>query len=213
MNREQFLAELQAHLSVLPPEECQELMEDYANHFTFGLQSGKTEQEIARELGDPYELAQEALRERTPLNEHVYWSNPAADPVFSQPSSKAPQPPLSGLPAAKARGAAAYALMTVPGLVLLNLVVVPLIFSLWAVVVSIAIAAATSILSPVLVGLDYAIGNGFFPAKAYASVVMVGIGILLALGSKPLFNGMRSLSQSYMNWNKRIIRGGQQHEQ
>lgn len=209
MNKEQFLMELQGHLSVLPPEEYHELMEDYEAHFAFGLQSGKTEQEIARELGDPYELAQEAIRERNTVNEHVYWSNPAADHSFSQPSSTAP--PLPGLPAAKARGGVAHTFV-VSGLVLLNLVAVPLIFSFWAVVVSIAVTAAVSILSPVLVGLDYAIGNGFFPAKAYASLCMLGIGILLGLGSKPLFKGMLSLSLSYMNWNKRVVRGGQQNE-
>jgi len=209
MNKEQFLMELQGHLSVLPPEEYHELMEDYEAHFAFGLQSGKTEQEIARELGDPYELAQEAIRERNAVNEHVYWSNPAADHSFSQPSSTTP--PLPGLPAAQARGGVAHTFV-VSGLVLLNLVAVPLIFSFWAVVVSIAVTAAVSILSSVLVGLDYAIGNGFFPAKAYASLCMLGIGILLGLGSKPLFKGMLSLSLSYMNWNKRVVRGGQQNE-
>lgn len=43
MNKEQFLMQLQGHLSVLPPEEYHELMEDYEAHFAFGLQSGKTE--------------------------------------------------------------------------------------------------------------------------------------------------------------------------
>lgn len=209
MNKEQFLMQLQGHLSVLPPEEYHELMEDYEAHFAFGLQSGKTEQEIARELGDPYELAQEALRERNTVNEHVYWSNPAANQPFSQPASE--RPSLSSLPVAKSRGGVANTFL-VSGLVLLNLVVVPLLFSFWAVVVSLMIAAAVSILSPVLLGLDYAIGNGFFPAKAYASLCMIGIGILIGIGIKPLFKGMLSLSQSYMNWNKRVVRGGQQNE-
>lgn len=209
MNKEQFLMELQGHLSVLPPEEYHELMEDYEAHFAFGLQNGKTEQEIARELGDPYELAQEALRERNTVNEHVYWSNPAADHSFSQPSPQAP--PLSGLPAAKPRRSAART-FAVSGLFLLDLVAVPLIFSFWAIVVCIAISAALGILSPVLVGLDYAFGNGFFPAKAYASLCMVGIGILLGLGCKPLFKRMLSLSLSYMNWHKHIVRGGQRNE-
>lgn len=83
MNKSEFLANLRAHLSVLPPEEQNELLEDYEAHFAFGLQSGRTEQEIVLELGDPAELAKEAIGNRFLPQEHVYWfggAEPAATP-------------------------------------------------------------------------------------------------------------------------------------
>lgn len=210
MNKEQFLMQLQGHLSVLPPEEYHELMEDYEAHFAFGLQSGKNEYEIARELGDPYELAQEALRERNMTNEHIYWSNPAANPItaHSTPESRS----FSSAPVVKARGGGAVHALVVSGLTLLNIITVPLIFSCWAVVIALAITAVLTIFSPLLMGLDVLVGNGFYPAKAYASVSMAGIGILLGLGSKSLLRGMPTLFRSYMNWTKRVAGGGQADE-
>lgn len=209
MNKEQFLMQLQGHLSVLPPEEYHELMEDYEAHFAFGLQSGKTEYEIARELGDPYELAQEAIRERNTTNEHIYWSNPAADPLVSQSIPESPA--LSNAAVVKSGRGVLHALV-ISGLTLLNIITVPLIFSCWAVVIAFAITAALSIFSPLLMGLDVLVGNGFYPAKAYASVSMTGIGILLGLGSKSLLKGMPTLFRSYMNWTKRVAGGGKRDE-
>lgn len=76
MTKAQFMATLRLKLSVLPPEECNELMEDYELHFAFGLQNGKTEEEIVAELGDPEELAKEALGSRYVPEQPIYWFNP-----------------------------------------------------------------------------------------------------------------------------------------
>lgn len=76
MTKAQFMATLRLKLSVLPPEECNELMEDYESHFAFGLQNGKTEEEIVAELGDPEELAKEALGSRYVPEQPIYWFNP-----------------------------------------------------------------------------------------------------------------------------------------
>lgn len=211
MTKEQFLTQLQDQLSVLPPEESSELMEDYAAHFAFGLQNGKTEQEIARELGNPLELAQEAIRERNAASEHVYWSNPAvARPGFAD--NQASQPFTSpSRPQPKRRGGAAT-IFIASGLFMLNLIVVPLLIALWAVVIGFVLSTVGFILSPVLVVLDFAFGHGFYPAKAFASVSLIGVGILLGLGTKYLFKGMLSMSQTYGKWNKRVIGGGRSYE-
>lgn len=211
MTKEQFLTQLQDQLSVLPPEESSELMEDYAAHFAFGLQNGKTEQEISRELGNPLELAQEAIRERNAASEHVYWSNPAvAHPGFADNQASQPFTSTSH-PQTKRRGGVATVFI-ISGLVLLNLIVVPLLLSLWLTVIGFALSAFGFVLSPVLVLLDYAFGHGFYPAKAFASVSLIGVGILLGLGTKYLFKGMLSLSLSYGKWNKRVIGGGRTYE-
>ena len=76
MTKAKFMATLRLKLSVLPPEECNELMEDYESHFAFGLQNGKTEEEIVAELGDPEDLAKEALGSRYEPEQPIYWFNP-----------------------------------------------------------------------------------------------------------------------------------------
>ncbi len=64
MNKRQFLFILQNHLTSITNEERQELINDYESHFTYGLQNGKTEEQIAHDLGDPFELVREILGDR-----------------------------------------------------------------------------------------------------------------------------------------------------
>jgi hypothetical protein len=93
MTKAQFLTTLRMKLSVLPPEECNELMEDYESHFAFGLQNGKSEEEIVAELGDPEELAKEALGSRYVPERPVYWFDPER-PDDEQIESAPPIPPV-----------------------------------------------------------------------------------------------------------------------
>src|SRR5690606_13007898 len=63
MNKKQFLTLLRKGLEGMPIKAQNELLEDYENHFVFGQQQGKTEEEISLELGNPLELAVEAMSE------------------------------------------------------------------------------------------------------------------------------------------------------
>lgn len=144
MNKNEFIALLRAHLSVLPPEEQNELLEDYEAHFEFGLQSGKTEEEIVLELGEPAELAKEALGNRYIPQDHVYWYGPdpagranAPEPNFTaraendRPAGNTPAYTGPGLTAVKRRGVFTGVMVYI-GLFFLNLIVVPLLLSLWS---------------------------------------------------------------------------------
>ncbi|WP_019635503.1 DUF1700 domain-containing protein [Paenibacillus fonticola] len=196
MNKSEFISLLSNHLSALPPEERNELMEDYEAHFAFGLQNGKTEEEIVRELGDPAELAQEALGNRSvPLNP-LYWFG-------EQPqgqTSTAP-PETSDIPYRKA-ASAIYA-----GLFFLNLVMLPLLAVIWAFGLALVLAAVSGMISPVFLVLEYVFNGPFLPAKAFAALTMVGIGIFLAMGSRRAFSGIIKLSASYWAWNVRVAKG------
>jgi len=77
MTRLQFLDTLRRKLAGLPPHEIDELMADYATHFSEGMATGRSEEEIAEALGDPARLARELRAEagmrrweeaRTPSN-------------------------------------------------------------------------------------------------------------------------------------------------
>jgi uncharacterized membrane protein len=58
MNRKEYIGRLRTFLQGLPIEEIQDILSDYEEHFDIGISKGKTEEEIASELGDPREVAQ-----------------------------------------------------------------------------------------------------------------------------------------------------------
>ncbi len=77
MTRLEFLDTLRRRLAGLPPAEIDDLVGDYATHFTDGMAAGRGEAEIAEALGDPLRLARELRAEaglrrwetaRTPAN-------------------------------------------------------------------------------------------------------------------------------------------------
>ena len=52
----EFLRILQRTLGSLSPQQKQEILDDYREHFRLGLEAGKTEKQIAEALGDPEQL-------------------------------------------------------------------------------------------------------------------------------------------------------------
>ncbi|WHX48831.1 DUF1700 domain-containing protein [Paenibacillus woosongensis] len=196
MTKSEFISLLSTHLSALPPEERHELMEDYEAHFAFGLQNGKTEEEIVRELGDPVELAQEALGNRSAPQHPLYW--------FGEP----PQGQTDAIPTGdrgtryRKAAPAVYA-----GLFFLNLVMMPLLASLWAAALALALGAVGGIVSPAALLLEYAFNGALLPAKAFAALTLVGIGIFLAISTRHAYSGILKLSASYWAWNVRVAKG------
>ena len=53
MNRDEFIGILRNELSGIPKEEIEDILYDYEEHFEIGIHKGKTEEEIAKELGNP----------------------------------------------------------------------------------------------------------------------------------------------------------------
>lgn len=207
MNKSEFLANLRAHLSVLPPEEQNELLEDYEAHFAFGLESGRTEEEIVLELGDPAELAKEAIGNRYVPREHVYWfggAEPAAVPDAPVASTNAG---VYGNGGGVRQRSGFASVMVYIGLFFMNIIVVPLLISFWAVAVSLAASAAAGIISPLLLGLEYIWHGDLFTAKIFASVAAVGLGILLAVVTRYVYKGLLRLSAAYLRWNVRVAKG------
>lgn len=52
-----FLTRLERSLKHMDAQEKQDILQDYREHFEIGLESGKTEKQIARALGEPEQLA------------------------------------------------------------------------------------------------------------------------------------------------------------
>ncbi|MDR0842514.1 MAG: DUF1700 domain-containing protein [Acidobacteriota bacterium] len=57
MRQNDFIATLEKAMAEMKPEERREILSDFQEHFASGMAGGKTEEEIARELGDPEGLA------------------------------------------------------------------------------------------------------------------------------------------------------------
>ncbi|PAD66047.1 hypothetical protein CHH83_26085 [Bacillus sp. 7586-K] len=59
MSKKQFLLILEKYLRKLPQNEIEEILQDYEEYFTIGIEEGKTESQIIEGLGSPKQLAKE----------------------------------------------------------------------------------------------------------------------------------------------------------
>ncbi|MEE3807820.1 DUF1700 domain-containing protein [Lysinibacillus fusiformis] len=59
MSKKQFLSILEKYLRKLPKNEIEEILQDYEEYFTIGVEEGKTESQIVEALGSPKQLAKE----------------------------------------------------------------------------------------------------------------------------------------------------------
>lgn len=63
MNKRIFLDELSSQLKKVPEHDRREILYDFEEHFELGVQSGKTEEEIAENLGNPKVIVKDLLAE------------------------------------------------------------------------------------------------------------------------------------------------------
>lgn len=59
MTRNEYINALDRYLGNISSEEKQEILYDYQEHFTIGLENGQTEEQICMELGDPKTIARQ----------------------------------------------------------------------------------------------------------------------------------------------------------
>lgn len=63
MNKSEFLKNLNDLIKDIPEGDKKDILYDYSEHFVFGLSEGRTEEEIARSIGDPEAIAKEIIAE------------------------------------------------------------------------------------------------------------------------------------------------------
>lgn len=59
MNKDEYLKELRKLLRKLPKEDREDIISDYEEHFTIGMEKGRTEEEISKALGNPRNVAKQ----------------------------------------------------------------------------------------------------------------------------------------------------------
>ncbi len=178
--------QLEKSLSRLTPIERKDILRDYEEHYTFGLESGKTEEEVSESLGSPRQIAKEILS--------VYH----VERVEEKPSA----------------GNLGRAILAVIGLGFLNLfivvwlllIIMSLLFSGWVVGISF-------VLSPIIVFLDWLLSDAGFEAfELFLSFTVVGIGIFILIGMKFATQFMVKVFIRYLKFNVSTVKRGFSNE-
>ncbi|MDK4715635.1 DUF1700 domain-containing protein [Rhizobium sp. CNPSo 4039] len=76
MTREAFLRTLRLGLAGLPPHEVDDIVADYAAHFSESEASGRSEEEVSAALGDPARIARELRADVGLRRFEAHWSVP-----------------------------------------------------------------------------------------------------------------------------------------
>lgn len=180
MNKKQFLAILRDQLSPLGETERRELLQDFEEHFTTGLGMGKTEEEIALDLGDPIDLAQEILGERF---EYVNMSPPHVQGRASTPK-----------------------FLLFISLVFFNLLLAfPFGLAAWAICFSLGIASLTLLASPIMLVADILFNQSFALSKVFMVMLCLGLGIFMGLGVQFMWHALKKATKQYISWNLKMM--------
>ncbi len=195
MNREQFLARLGKALRGMSAAEQREILADYDEHFRSGLAEGRSEEEIARALGNPAALGGsyrvESLTDRTRQG----WG---------------PADVMRAVFASLSLGLFNAIIVLGPFVGLLGVLA-----GLWAAAGSLAVAGVACMLGavvgpflPYLAGIT--VWNALF--VFFAGVALAALGLLSVVGMAALTRWFTVLVSRYVRFNARIITGRKREE-
>src|SRR5699024_4876752 len=178
VNEQLFLKQLRIQLRGLPEKEVEEIIHDYASYFTEATKNGLSEEEAARNLGHPFEIAQDIKLSRK-------------DALSSSTSGSFQ----------------ARSIIVMIGLIFFNLIFVlgpdlGIIGAFFGIIVS----GIVLIISPFLAFGSLLVQNGHL-FELFFSIVFCGLGILAFPYLVKLAKKGRDLLHRYIQWNVRIVKG------
>lgn len=182
MTKTTFLKELERFLKPLAPEERQDILLDYEEHFQSGMQAGKSEDEVADDLGNPRIIAKELLAEY-----HI---------------TKAEEDR-----SVRNIGRAAIATLSL-GFFNLVFALGPFL-GLVGLLVGLYAATLAFLISPIIIIVFHSWSGGFSVVveNIFNMMMTGGLGVLLAVGMVYVSKGFYWLVLKYLNFNVKIIRG------
>jgi len=186
VNKQQFLGSLDKALKGLSPEERRDIIHDFEEHFAFGIEEGKAEEEIATSLGSPDKIAKEML-----ASYH-----------------------LEKVETTATTGNILRAVWAVIGLGFFNLVIVlgPFI-ALAAVVFAGWTSSVAFIVSPLLVLINLLLyPETFVFFDLFFSMVLSGLGLFIAIGMFFATRGFINGFVRYLQFNVKLVKGGMKHD-
>ncbi|MBC1339998.1 DUF1700 domain-containing protein [Listeria welshimeri] len=192
MNKQDFLNELNQRLELLDPKERRELLSDYQEHFRNGIEAGKSEEQIVFDLGKPEEIAADILSERDIREEHVetdYYYVPRKNQNENRSMSKQ--------------------ILIGVGLFFLDIcLIIPIMVSLWALVISLWTTVGAFILSPILLGVGLLFGEEIEVYQMFMSIGLVGLGLMLLFVVNILSSFTIKTTMAIIQWHKYAVKGG-----
>lgn len=93
MTKVEFLQELYNHLSGFSPAERDEIIQDFEEHFSAGIELGKSEEQICEELGTPYSCAMQYVNPQQASSSVGAKEQPAAKKAVFNAGSQTYQKP------------------------------------------------------------------------------------------------------------------------
>lgn len=182
MNKKQFLNELDSRLQKLPSSEREDILQDFEAHFAFGMEEGKSEEEIAQSLGSPQQIAKELK-----ATYHI-----------GKVEEKA------------STGNIFRAVFAAISLGFFNFIIVlgPFI-GLVAVVIAGWFVGASFLFSPILAILNPVFVPGTFEwFDLFASILLCGLSIFVLLGMYYVTKILTKIFIKYLRWNVDLVKGG-----
>lgn len=211
MNKEHFMIELKLSLRDLSENDRQDVMSDYIEHFENGLAQGKSEEQIAKELGNPKQIAKEILamygieaKQQGPEFSQGDWVAFETHQPF-QETNYLPKENHDGFLKRLMKGAALF---------FFNLIFIlaPVLTILGFLLAGWIIAITFSLLP--LAGI-YMLITAFSTIALFQfalTIVFCGVGLLLIALGYPLTLLFAKLMKRYVLWNIYVVFGGTNHE-
>ncbi len=187
MNKESYLRELRTSLEGLPEKEKVEIVADYDEHFRAGSEEGKSEEEIARSLGNPRSIGR-SFR---------------IDSMIQETEGRSATAVLRAVFATLSLGFFNVVVVLGPFVGILAVVV-----SLWAVAASIGLSGLGVVLAviaqPILPA--YITTGGFHPVfLIFAGIGLAALGVLAGIGMWQLTKWVVRMIGKYVQFNVRIV--------
>lgn len=182
MNKRQFLNRLDESLQALSKMERQDIIHDFEEHFTFGEEEGKTEEEIAASLGSVEKIADELLAA------HQVEENTVENASYSTAKSVA---------------------ITI-GLILFNLtIIVGPFFGVVGALFGGWVASISFVVSPLLFLINMIIFPGsFIMFELFVVIGLCGLGLLIGILMFLASKGIFYLTKRYVQFNIQLVKGG-----
>lgn len=185
MNQEQFLSKLKEAIKTLPPAERNDILNDYEEYFSNGMQDGKSEKEISASLGSPEQLGKELT-----AGYHVdtAWDSGTTGSFFR-------------------------AFWAVISLGFFNLLIVAgplialasLLLAGWVVAVSFSLSFVGVLIN------TFIYPEIFEPFNMFFSIGLTGAGLLIGNGMYTITRWVKHWFVKYFKFNVRMVKGGMKH--
>lgn len=209
MTQQEFIDLLTYYLRDLPPDVIEDIIQDYREHFALARQLGQSEAEISQELGSPYELAQEYLK-----NERIFIHE-------EETENAAPRTSITTSRSANLKRLMVWLVILIlaPLMIGLGLGTIGLVFALLVSLLAFALSFGTvgimlaiSVPAPGLFtgqSLNLWFLNDFHPTtKLFLAIALVSLGLLLCRLAWLFIHGSyRTLYSAWTSYQWRKKRG------